>query len=325
MNRIPDVYNLVKNNAYLDTDLSKYLKGTNHLKKQNAPELRKALWPVDWNKLTEKIRNQSIYKNYHSWKLVAYIVKSNDDIRQEKIVSQLISILNEIFQTANLPLKIINSDILVFNNNCGLIQYFENTQSFDALKQKLKVTSIAEVFNLAFADTIQEARTSFILSHAAYSLLSYLCAVKDRHNGNILLTKSGSVIHIDYSYIFYSSPGFVNFETAPFKLTSEILDVMGGVNSAGFDLFKELIFKGFVEMRKNAQHLLLMVKMMLGLEKLSCFNHSPATVIKLMEKRLFLNQTTECLSNIDLLIKNSILNWRSSQYDNYQWFTNGIL
>lgn len=49
--------------------------------------------------------------------------------------------------------------------------------------------------------------------------------MKDRHNGNLLLDEEGHIIHIDFGFMLSNSPGGVNFESAPFKLTRELLEV----------------------------------------------------------------------------------------------------
>ena len=73
---------------------------------------------------------------------------------------------------------------------------------------------------------------------AGYSLVCYLLAMKDRHNGNILLDDAGHVVHIDFGFMLSNSPGGVNFESAPFKLTRELLE---GSPSQLFDYYK--VFK----------------------------------------------------------------------------------
>ena len=75
---------------------------------------------------------------------------------------------------------------------------------------------------------------------AAYSLVCYFLQIKDRHNGNILLDSEGRIVHIDFDFILSNSPGGnINFESSPFKLTEEYIEVMGGErDSDSFDYFQ---------------------------------------------------------------------------------------
>ena len=86
---------------------------------------------------------------------------------------------------------------------------------------------------------------------AAYSVVSYILQIKDRHNGNILVDTDGHIIHIDFGFMFDSSPGGdIGFETSPFKLSSEMVNVMGGRPDAEhFKLFMELGVKAFLAAR----------------------------------------------------------------------------
>ena len=52
------------------------------------------------------------------------------------------------------------------------------------------------------------------------------------------------------------SPGFnINFESAPFKLTREYLEVMGGLDSAAFKQFEDLFVRGFFALQKHVDGL----------------------------------------------------------------------
>ena len=53
----------------------------------------------------------------------------------------------------------------------------------------------------------------------------------------------GSLIHIDFGFILSSR--LLNFELAPFKITSDILKLLGGKNGKGFKRFREKMVKGF--------------------------------------------------------------------------------
>ena len=44
--------------------------------------------------------------------------------------------------------------------------------------------------------------------------------------GNILLDALGHIVHIDFGFVFTNSPGGnAGFESAPFKLTEEFVEV----------------------------------------------------------------------------------------------------
>lgn len=106
------------------------------------------------------------------------------------------------------------------------------------------------------------ARKRFIESLAAYSIVNYLLAVRDRHNGNILIDEEGAVVHIDFGFFLSNSPGGnANFERAPFKLTREMIDVMGGEHSLEFATFRDHMIRGF----RASRRVLPKVKMLVGL------------------------------------------------------------
>lgn len=74
--------------------------------------------------------------------------------------------------------------------------------------------------------------------------------IKDRHNGNILLTAEGHVVHIDFGFMLTNSPGNMQFEKAPFKLTQDFVDLLGGPRSSMFRSFRALCVKSYLALRK---------------------------------------------------------------------------
>lgn len=157
--------------------------------------------------------------------------------------------------------------------------------------------------------------------------MCYLLQIKDRHNGNILLTRDGHAIHIDYGFILNSSPGNLQFESAPFKLPMEFVDVMGGEKSDLFEYFKTLLRSGFNVIRKNYQKLMFIMETMrcAGNGKLACFKNADLSLASLRE-RFKLNLSEEELLNFtDQLVAQSMGNWSTDAYDRFQYFSNGIL
>eukprot|EP00397_Hematodinium_sp_SG-2012_P003902 GEMP01003912.1.p1 GENE.GEMP01003912.1~~GEMP01003912.1.p1 ORF type:complete len:884 (+),score=159.99 GEMP01003912.1:257-2908(+) len=300
------------------------------LRDQEAVRARHRLWPELFEDKLQRLRTESPYGHLRSWKVQAYIVKAGDDVRQELLASQLIRQFQLIFDGAKLNLWLRPIEVLTTSSDSGLIEFVENSFSIDGLKKKFLddkgiPLNLAQIFKLAFGDNLFEAKKNFIESFAAYSLVSYFLQVKDRHNGNLLIDSKGHLIHIDFGFMLSNAPGAFTFETSPFKLTQEFLDVMDGEGSDQYEYFRTLMINGFLSLRKHAERIILLVRMMISASKLPCMVGGSDIVLKGLEDRFFLKLTEEvCTEKVADLIDLSVNNWRTIQYDNFQRIFVGI-
>jgi len=75
--------------------------------------------------------------------------------------------------------------------------------------------------------------------------------VKDRHNANLILTKDGHLVHIDFGFMLTDAPGKgLKFESALFKLKADYVEILGGVQGAGFKRFRRNMINGFMQLNK---------------------------------------------------------------------------
>jgi len=163
----------------------------------------------DWAAKQERIRSQSEFGDRPGWRLLPVLVKSNDDLRQEQLASQLIQRMAIILARANVPVWLCPYEILALTGRGGIIEAIPDTISIDSLKrndplftdlQDFFVRHFGPVGSSAYAD----AKANFVESLAGYSIVCFILQIKDRHNGNILLNNRGHLIHIDFGFLFLS-------------------------------------------------------------------------------------------------------------------------
>jgi len=296
--------------------------------KRDPEDPSAAVLKEPWAEKVERIRESSPYGDLGGWRLMAVIVKCGDDLRQELLAYQYLSLLHRIWAEERVPLYVRPYKISVISNDCGFIEPVLNTVSLHQVKKNSKM-SLLEYFLQEFGQLNSEefltAQRNFVKSCAAYCIVSYLLQVKDRHNGNILLDSEGHLIHIDYGFILSCSPKNLGFESSPFKLTPEFVDVMGGVDSDMFAYFKILILQGLVAARKHQDKFTNLVDIIRAGSQLPCFNNNSSSV-QSMKNRFHLNLTEDQLHGlVDNMVEQSIHSITTKLYDNFQYFTNGIL
>lgn len=174
-------------------------------------------------------------------KIVSCIFKQNDDLRQDILAIQFIKLFQKIFKKCDLdlyvaPYKCISNRTGPEQLLGGIIEVVPNTSSRDQIGKAYEM-DLYEYFLKKYGNesskAFMTARLNFIQSLAAYSVVSYILQIKDRHNGNILIDDQGHLIHIDFGFIFDWSPGRdMRFESANFKMTKEFIKILGGSDKA---------------------------------------------------------------------------------------------
>uniref|UniRef100_A0AAR5NX58 Phosphatidylinositol 4-kinase beta n=1 Tax=Dendroctonus ponderosae TaxID=77166 RepID=A0AAR5NX58_DENPD len=281
-----------------------------------------------WQDKETRIRENSPYGHLSNWKLLSCIVKCGDDLRQELMAFQLLSVFQKIWEIEHVPLWIHPYRILVLSDDSGLIEPILNTVSLHQVKKHCQL-SLLQYFKKEYGPETSEAfltaQKNFVQSCAAYCLICYLIQVKDRHNGNILLKSDGHLIHIDFGFILSTSPKNLGFEKSPFKLTPEFVEVMGGEHSDMFEYFKILILQGLVAARKHHGMVINLVEIMRSSNQLPCFK-SGAPTVQNLRNRFHMNMTEEQLQlEVNRMVEGIIHSLSTKLYDGFQYFTNGIL
>ena len=161
---------------------------------------------------------------------------------------------------------------------------------------------------------------------AAYSVVSWILQIKDRHNGNILVGNEGHLIHIDFGFIFDISPGGnMKFERSPFKFTQEMVDIMGGSpDTEHFKWYIQQALRAFLGVREHMDSIITLVELMLD-TKFHCFKENTISNLRsrfcpdtsaTVASKFFLDKIFDCFSNVSV--------FTSWFYDKFQQIANNV-
>lgn len=317
-----------------------------------------------WPEVVQRVRSQSEFGRRPNWSMIPMIVKSNaDDVRQEELAFRLLKWFERVFKRHNPKLWLQPFLIVATTHDGGLLEVVTNAISISELKKTYGSNwiSLRRYFEESFTGddqphgfgreksvSFKTAKLNFIYSMAAYSVVCYVLAIRDRHNGNIMLNDEGHVLHVDFGFMLCGAPGgkamqhIGGFEhSAGFKLTNELVEVLGPTDGNEFQVFRSAILDGMRAVRSHAQELLGLVQLsMLGSEnsQMNCFCHPrgyPEAVLEDICDRLGLPggvrnggdrkiSDEEFRQSVNRMIDDSIDHWRSRLYDTYQYHFVGV-
>eukprot|EP00934_Nitzschia_sp_Nitz4_P000571 Nitzschia sp. Nitz4//scaffold139_size61406//2322//5362//NITZ4_006445-RA/size61406-processed-gene-0.48-mRNA-1//1//CDS//3329535807//571//frame0 len=289
-----------------------------------------------WAEKSKRMLEEAKFKPLGAqMEVVGLMSKSNDDLRQEVFMMQMIHYYKSVFARANIPVWLKTYRILSTSSSTGLIEVLVDSTSIDGLKKADKYPYEEGGMRAYFEKTyggpnstaFKAAQKNFIQSLAGYSVVCYLLGIKDRHNGNVMMDTRGHVVHIDFGFVMGMAPGNdFSMERAPFKLTKEYVEVMGGLDSEGYKEYEHLVVEAFKAARQNSQIALGLVEIMMYKSRYPCFTgkYGNGISLKRFEQRLMLDVPDDQIERrAKQLITRSYDHWGTNFYDKFQKWSNG--
>ncbi|KAF8522290.1 kinase-like protein [Hysterangium stoloniferum] len=307
----------------------------------NRDDPSAAVFRESWATKKKRIKAGSPYGHLANWDCVSLIVKTGADLRQEQLAVQLIQEFGRIWKDEMCSCWVRHFRILITGPSSGLVETITDAVSIHSLKKaeyarrlaegRLGYVTLLDYFISAYGDPssakFARAQRNFAQSLAGYSLVTYLLQIKDRHNGNILLDRDGHLLHIDFGFMLSNSPGNIGFEAAPFKLPSEYVEVLGGIDGEPFQEFKRLFREGFEATRKHCDRIITHTPRSLRPDSnLPCFAAFREQTAEHLRDR-FQPALTHSLvgEHIERLIVTSLGSAWTRLYDSYQYYSQSIL
>lgn len=170
------------------------------------------------------------------------IYKIEDDIRNDELVVQMFQIMDDILQANNVQNYITPYACVATGWDSGFIDPVKDSEAVATIQRTTYVCKrwksdgsyMDERLNAiigwikAHNETPHDreiAFEKFLKSTAAYSVITYILGIGDRHLDNLMVTKDGRLFHIDFGWIWGEDP-------KPFmpkmKICKEMLDAIGG-------------------------------------------------------------------------------------------------
>uniref|UniRef100_A0AAX7TIT3 Phosphatidylinositol 3-kinase catalytic subunit type 3 n=1 Tax=Astatotilapia calliptera TaxID=8154 RepID=A0AAX7TIT3_ASTCA len=187
------------------------------------------------------------------------IFKHGDDLRQDQLILQIIS---RCFLKENLDLKLTPYKVLATSTKHGFMQFVQSVPVAEVLATEGNIQSFFRKHAPSEKGPYgisSEVMDTYVKSCAGYCVITYILGVGDRHLDNLLLTKTGKLFHIDFGYILGRDPKPL---PPPMKLSKEMVEGMGGMQSEQYQEFRKQCYTAFLHLRRYSNLILNLFSLM---------------------------------------------------------------
>jgi len=255
------------------------------------------------------------------------IFKIGDDLRQDAVVLNLLSLMDQLWLAENLDLKMTPYCVVPTSSNSGVIQVVPDAKTMadwfgfvhgkdgpgrteTMLGSKHELTYVYDSLRKmnVHSTTLKVALETFAKSLAGYCVATHVLAIGDRHNDNMMMTSKGRFFHIDFGHILgHTKTKTIVGLTFDRECTTFVMTpaMKYALDQGGcFDKFREYCRRGLIVLRRNKNLLLSMLSLMspANFDELSPQN------IEVVKARLMLNEADDAVvgKRFDALIDDAL-------------------
>ncbi|ELP88436.1 phosphatidylinositol-4,5-bisphosphate 3-kinase catalytic subunit delta isoform, putative [Entamoeba invadens IP1] len=209
---------------------------------------------------------------------ITVIQKVGDDLRQDVLTLQMLQLMNNIWKSAGLDLRMLPYRCIATGDETGMLELVQDSETygkiiadnegtFRVFKEDLLTKWLKEQCSRPESKvTFDQAVENFVYSCAGYCVATYILGIGDRHSDNVMIRKDGKFFHIDFGHFLgnFKSKFGVKRERTPFKFTGHFAHVMGGRGAPNFKLFEDLCLRAFACIRKQGSLFIYLFRLMLA-------------------------------------------------------------
>jgi len=223
---------------------------------------------------------------------VAFIFKTGDDLRQDSLILQMISVMDDLWKKKGHDLKMTVYKVVPTEQDQGLIEFVSDAVTICKVQAKEACKNatgdiarwVAEatatfkgdvIYNWLKHQNSEEAKLkkaldNFMFSCAGYTVAMFVLGIGDRHNDNIMLRPNGKLFHIDFGHVMgnfkrkYFAGISILRERSPMLLPRVFVQVIHSGGEGQFERFRELCETAYLILRKDGSLLVSLLAMMLS-------------------------------------------------------------
>ncbi|CAI5965258.1 unnamed protein product [Closterium sp. NIES-65] len=213
--------------------------------------------------------------------LCRVIFKKGDDLRQDQLVIQMVTLMDKLLKKENLDLCLTPYRVLATAADQGFVEFVPSMPLAQVLAEYRSIERYLHQFHPDAESPYGITPTcldTFIRSCAGYCVTMHL--------DNLLLCTDGRLFHIDFGYIFGRDPKPF---PPPMKLCKEMLDAMGGASSPEYVRFRSYCCEAFNILRASSRLFLNLFHLMAHASIPDIASHDPDQLLTKLQQKFRLD------------------------------------